>query len=364
MAEITQAEALSEARAAIEASARQIEQLARQRRELQALARQIETEVQQLASRRAEREDRTRAVRANPTAYGPQEIDEVYAALSDVSVRHSLMQTQLESLRQRERWLAEQQAAREETQALLARLTAALEAQPDPGPSMPAEATEAATGAHLPPAELARRVVAAREEQNQWLSRRMQDGPMQTMSNLVLRAEVCQRLLARDPRRAQTELESVKAGLAAALDEERRFVADLNPPVLAEVGLRPTIRRHVRETAKLAGADIRLQASGQETHLTPEVETSLFRIVQETLRAALARYAPASIDVEFVAGADAVTLSFAVSGCQSAPAEDALRDHLAVAETYAVAMGGNLSLRVADSQSFGASFAVPYPTNA
>jgi len=67
------------------------------------------------------------------------------------------------------------------------------------------------------------------------------------------------------------------------LAEIRRLIFDLRPSVLDDLGLLPALRRYIRELSQRGGPAIELQATGPVRRLSPQIETALFRIVQEAL---------------------------------------------------------------------------------
>ena len=75
----------------------------------------------------------------------------------------------------------------------------------------------------------------------------MHDGPAQSMSNLVLRAEICQRLIDRDLDQARSELIGLKTAINTTLQDTRRFIFDLRPMTLDDLGLVPTLRRYTAQ---------------------------------------------------------------------------------------------------------------------
>ena len=61
------------------------------------------------------------------------------------------------------------------------------------------------------------------------IARDMHDGPAQSMANLVLQAEIIERLIARDPKMVVSELADFKNGVRSVLDDTRRLIFDLRP---------------------------------------------------------------------------------------------------------------------------------------
>jgi two-component system, NarL family, sensor histidine kinase DegS len=128
-----------------------------------------------------------------------------------------------------------------------------------------------------------RQVFQIIEEERMRIARDMHDGPAQSMANLVLQAEVLERLLERDPHLVLTELADFKNGVRDALEETRRLIFDLRPMTLDDLGLVPTLRRLVREYGDKHGIVARFHLVGEERRLPGNYEAVLFRIIQEAL---------------------------------------------------------------------------------
>jgi two-component system sensor histidine kinase DegS len=128
-----------------------------------------------------------------------------------------------------------------------------------------------------------RQVFQIIEEERMRIARDMHDGPAQSMANLVLQAEVLERLLQRDPHLVISELADFKNGVRDALEETRRLIFDLRPMTLDDLGLVPTLRRFIREFQDKSGIVARFHLVGEERRLPGNYEAVLFRICQEAL---------------------------------------------------------------------------------
>jgi two-component system sensor histidine kinase DegS len=128
-----------------------------------------------------------------------------------------------------------------------------------------------------------RQVFQIIEEERMRIARDMHDGPAQMLANLVLQAEVLERLLVRDPRLVVRELADFKNGVRDALEETRRLIFDLRPMTLDDLGLVPTLRKFVREFGEKTGITARFHLVGEERRLPSNYEAVVFRIVQEAL---------------------------------------------------------------------------------
>jgi two-component system, NarL family, sensor histidine kinase DegS len=128
-----------------------------------------------------------------------------------------------------------------------------------------------------------RQVFQIIEEERMRIARDMHDGPAQAMANLVLQAEILERLISRDPQLVVNELADFKDSVRAVLDDTRRLIFDLRPMTLDDLGLVPTLRKFVKEYGERAGIPTLLRVTGQEQRLPGSLEATIFRIVQEAL---------------------------------------------------------------------------------
>jgi two-component system sensor histidine kinase DegS len=150
-----------------------------------------------------------------------------------------------------------------------------------------------------------RQVFQIIEEERMRIARDMHDGPAQSMANLVLQAEILERLIARDPHLVAKELEDFKDGVRRVLDETRRLIFDLRPMTLDDLGLVPTLRKFVKEFGDRSGLHVFLRVVGEEARLPGSLEPTLFRIIQEALSNARkhARATTVEVVIHFQAGA-------------------------------------------------------------
>src|SRR5438093_1171026 len=131
--------------------------------------------------------------------------------------------------------------------------------------------------------DASRQVFQIIEEERMRIARDMHDGPAQSMANLVLQAEILERLLDRNPKQLVTELAEFKNSVRNALEETRQLIFDLRPMTLDDLGLVPTLRKFIKEYGDRYGLATRFNVVGQERRLVGNTEGVLFRIVQEAL---------------------------------------------------------------------------------
>ena len=115
------------------------------------------------------------------------------------------------------------------------------------------------------------------------IARDLHDGPSQILADLVLKAEILERTARKKPDLLQGELDDFKGLVRNAMADMRRFMFDLRPDTLDDLGLVTTLRRYASEYHDRTGVTCSFNIHGEERMLPPEHEEALFRIVQEAL---------------------------------------------------------------------------------
>jgi len=146
-------------------------------------------------------------------------------------------------------------------------------------------AGDAEAGAGSP---MSRIVLNAQEDLRREIARSMHDGPAQSLTNIVLQAQIVERLMGRDPEAARGEVRLLMSMVQQTLEATKTFIFDVRPMVLDDLGLVPTLRRAARERGRRAGIAVEFDSLGQDRRLAMDLESSLFRILDEALAAYLA----------------------------------------------------------------------------
>jgi two-component system sensor histidine kinase DegS len=116
----------------------------------------------------------------------------------------------------------------------------------------------------------------------------MHDGPAQSLTNIVLQAHIVERLVERDPASAAGEVRLLTSMVQQTLDATKSFIFDVRPMVLDDLGLVPTLRRAARERGRRAGVTVEFETLGQDRRLAVDVESGLFRMLDDALASYLA----------------------------------------------------------------------------
>jgi signal transduction histidine kinase/DNA-binding NarL/FixJ family response regulator len=126
------------------------------------------------------------------------------------------------------------------------------------------------------------RELAITEERNR-LAREIHDTLAQSLTGMVLQIEAVEDLLSDRPEQAREELRSLKQLARASLEEARRSVWGLRPPVLEEASLAEALERLLREESQAGAFSGRYTTAGRARPLTPAIEAGVYRIAQEAL---------------------------------------------------------------------------------
>lgn len=122
-------------------------------------------------------------------------------------------------------------------------------------------------------------------EERERIAREMHDGLAQTMGSLHLRITRAQELLDMDgTARAKAFLEETRKMAEGAYEDVRQSIFGLRTMVSRSLGLVPTLTEYLHEWSVQTGIPVDLQIRDERaTHLTPEAEVQLIRIIQEAL---------------------------------------------------------------------------------
>jgi len=126
-----------------------------------------------------------------------------------------------------------------------------------------------------------RRVVAGQEVERRRLARELHDETGQALTSILLGLRAVD-----DAGSSDTVAKAVgdlRELVVATLQDVRRLAVQLRPKALDDFGLAPALERLVQTFSESSGIDVDLEARLGEERLPTEVETTLYRIVQEAL---------------------------------------------------------------------------------
>jgi two-component system sensor histidine kinase DegS len=320
--------------------------------EVDLLVTQAKAEAVRHESRRASATDKLAAL---PTTGDPKDRLDLSASLITLTKRAALMESQVDVLEGKRRALARYRDAVAEYLAGAEGLPFTPRAALAPGAADDDAVVASPVGDDgevvQMPAAVSRLVLSAQEDLRREIARAMHDGPAQSLTNIVLQAQIVERLVARDPAAASGEIRQLTAMVQQTLDATKSFIFDVRPMVLDDLGLVPTLRRAARERGRRAGIPVEFDSLGSDRRLPMDLESGLFRMLDEALAAYLAE-APdrvvmkldwgEQVDARLIAvkakaePADATTPASAPAGADLPPALAAMIEERAADERDAV----------------------------
>jgi signal transduction histidine kinase len=126
-----------------------------------------------------------------------------------------------------------------------------------------------------------RRVVEAQELERARLARELHDETGQALTSILLGLRSLEGSVESDD--AHTALAAVRGLVVSTLQDVRRLAVELRPSALDDFGLAPAIERLVDTHRQDASVDVDLEIQLGDGRLPADVETTMYRIVQEAL---------------------------------------------------------------------------------
>ena len=127
--------------------------------------------------------------------------------------------------------------------------------------------------------EVLRQLVTVEEDERRRISRELHDSVGQLVTGLMLGLRALEKGHEGDQRLA--DLERLADRIARELQDT---ATQLRPPALDSLGLAPALRSHLEEWSARSAITCDFHSSGMDVqHLPPELETTVYRVVQEGL---------------------------------------------------------------------------------
>ncbi len=125
--------------------------------------------------------------------------------------------------------------------------------------------------------EAVRALLEGQELERKRLARELHDETGQALASVRLGLKAVEIELGVEPVALIREL------VGSALADVRRLTVELRPPALDDFGLAPALERLTSIVADRIGLDVQMNVATPPRPLSPELETALYRIVQEAL---------------------------------------------------------------------------------
>ncbi|HSI97558.1 MAG TPA: GAF domain-containing sensor histidine kinase [Gaiellaceae bacterium] len=129
--------------------------------------------------------------------------------------------------------------------------------------------------------EAVRKVVQAQELERRRLARELHDETGQALTSILLELKAVEQAV--ETAAGRERASSLRELVVSTLRDVRRLAVELRPAALDDFGLAPALERLVETHAQQASVDVDLELRLGTERLPSEVETTLYRIVQEAL---------------------------------------------------------------------------------
>jgi signal transduction histidine kinase len=126
-----------------------------------------------------------------------------------------------------------------------------------------------------------RRVVEAQEAERARLARELHDETGQALTSMLLALKPLEQAV--DAPEAKQAVDGLRELVVTTLQNVRRLAVELRPAALDDFGLSAALERLAATISEQSGTQVDLEARLGERRLAAEVETTLYRIVQEAL---------------------------------------------------------------------------------
>jgi len=333
----------------LEWCSQEYKQTRRELDEIDLLIQQTSDEVERMSRRNTRATNHLRQVESSFETVPRQDLKEAYSTVLDSQQRLFTMRGQLEKL----------QSDRRNMARYLEVLRSVLEHGQHP------ERPEIEQAPEDPSAQASVvRIIEAQERERRRLSRQMHDGPAQSLTNLILRAEICERLMDVDPEQARVELTNLKDSVTGTFQKVKGFILNLRPMMLDDLGLVPTLRRYLDSFSENTRMATDLSVAGKERRFASHSEVTAFRIIQELLNnaAEVSQARTAHIDLDMRGDRLQVTFEDDGDGLEigeSLSSSEAQKLGLTTMKERVEMLGGAIDLETGPGQGTRVTFDLP-----
>lgn len=130
---------------------------------------------------------------------------------------------------------------------------------------------------------LLRQLLDLHERDRQVMAYEIHDGFAQQLTAALYSFQAFQGLRGQMPDKAASSFESGMKLLSGSIDETRRLIGGLRPPILDEFGIVAAIEYLTHDCHSRGGPEVEFDYDVSFDRLAPPLETAIFRIVQESL---------------------------------------------------------------------------------
>jgi signal transduction histidine kinase len=131
--------------------------------------------------------------------------------------------------------------------------------------------------------DLLHRTVQAQEEERRYIARELHDETAQTLTALSLGLAGVEEVVEKDPAAAHGHLQVLRGLVDDIMERVNQLTTRLRPTMLDDLGLIPALITYADTLDRRLPFSVNVEVTGQRRRLSSELETTLYRIAQESL---------------------------------------------------------------------------------
>jgi signal transduction histidine kinase len=155
--------------------------------------------------------------------------------------------------------------------------------------------------------QLLEKVITAQEEERKRIARELHDDTSQALTALLFAVE--ESLEMEDLDEMQERLDGMRELAMDTLEDLYKLIFDLRPTMLDHLGLVPALRWFTQSRLKPAGVRVTIEEESGPRRLPAQVETALFRVVQEVITNIVRHAAARNVDISLQFENDTVSIN-------------------------------------------------------
>jgi signal transduction histidine kinase len=209
---------------------------------------------------------------------------------------------------------------------------------------------------------LSQRLMKAQEDERLHLSRELHDESGQLLTALTVQLGLLDREAA-EPATVHERVIELKATANAIQENLHRLAVNLRPASLDHLGLVTTLRQFIQEFSRQYKIDVEFEAVGmQDRRLPIEIETALFRVVQESLTNVVLHARATRVDVLLSIANGHVSATVEDNGVGFLPSSAIVEDQLGLfgMRERLKMLGGTFAVESSPGKGTTARAEVPY----
>jgi PAS domain S-box-containing protein len=129
---------------------------------------------------------------------------------------------------------------------------------------------------------LSRRLVEVQETERRYVARELHDEASQALASLMVNLRLVEQD-AQDPQAVVAGVGALKQRVDSVIGDLHRLAMDLRPASLDHLGLVAALRQHLQTVNGQHGLEVQYEVVGLDARLPDDVETAVYRVVQEAV---------------------------------------------------------------------------------